>query len=831
MTLPDLIARWVVRRPWWVAAIALLLAVGAAFIVQRHARFDSEVLNLLPSESEAVIAMKSLNSDFVQARELTFALRGEPEQIEEFADHFAEELRREPWTQRIFASPPIENPDDLASLQSVIPSLLLNLDEPAFRTALRNLEPGKLTERVRRLKAEIEAGSARAELTIATDALGLLAPALGPLNAGGDLENGRSLASPDGRLRIVPVVTNQPSLDQPACAELMRQVNLFKERVRANWKGNASAPEILVTGRSAYVAEIADSMRRDIQLTSIVSILAVSGLFYFGFRRVLPLAGITLILGLSCFLAFALGCLAFQNLNLIAVGFCSILVGLGDDFSLLLFNRYLQARAGAEGHEQAIATSIRDVGRGIVYVAITTGLGFLALVASKSTGFAQLGVLIAVGVVLCGLLMIMLLFLFIRPQQAAVHADPFQELVQKYIAFITSNSRRLAVPMLLLLIVCGLFAALPFRRLHFDTNPHTLEPKQSPAAEALKAITDSIPAIGEPLAIIVEANDAQDVHDRWKRLSAHLKTLLERGKLRGYSTPAAFLVSPSQVAANQKMLREFDFAASKTAFIRALDESGFSHEAFDSSLTLFDRLRSAAHANPASLADFHVLLPPDSTWWFILERFFSSRRFVSAAYIRPAHMPATAEEQRAFEQEIKASNVPLRVTGWSYAMISLVPWARHELVLFSSCVGALILLILAWVYRAWRPWVIHAASLVFAIVTTLTTLKLTGIRLNLLNALAFPLILGVGVDYGLHVLMAAREAEEGHAPLQTVLKPLIICGLTTITGFASLMLARNPALSGLGTLCALGVFWCLVSSVLFALPMYFAGRVGGKSKN
>jgi predicted RND superfamily exporter protein len=155
-------------------------------------------------------------------------------------------------------------------------------------------------------------------------------------------------------------------------------------------------------------------------------------------------------------------------------------------------------------------------------------------------------------------------------------------------------------------------------------------------------------------------------------------------------------------------------------------------------------------------------------------------------------------------------------------MISLVPWARHELVLFSAAVGGLILFVLGWVYRDWRPWMIHAASLVFAIVATLATLKFTGLRLNLLNALAFPLILGVGVDYGMHVLMAAREAEEGHAPLQTVLKPLIICGLTTITGFGSLMLAKNPALSGLGTLCALGVFWCLISSVLFALPVYLS---------
>jgi hypothetical protein len=124
----------------------------------------------------------------------------------------------------------MESPDDLASLQGVMPALLLNRENGAFRTALQNLEPARVTDRVRRLKAEIEAGSAKAEFTIATDPLGLLGAALGPLNAGGDLEKGPSLTSADGRLQIVPVVTNQESLDQPACAALMEQVNRFKDR-------------------------------------------------------------------------------------------------------------------------------------------------------------------------------------------------------------------------------------------------------------------------------------------------------------------------------------------------------------------------------------------------------------------------------------------------------------------------------------------------------------------------------------------------------------------------------------------------------------------------
>ena len=86
--------------------------------------------------------------------------------------------------------------------------------------------------------------------------------------------------------------------------------------------------------------------------------------------------GTTIILALSCFVAFAIGCLLFDNLNMVAISFCSILAGLGDDFSLLLYNRYLQARAHHEDHERAIATAVHDVGRGILYVSFTTGAGF-----------------------------------------------------------------------------------------------------------------------------------------------------------------------------------------------------------------------------------------------------------------------------------------------------------------------------------------------------------------------------------------------------------------------------------------------------------------------
>src|SRR5260370_16676316 len=96
-------------------------------------------------------------------------------------------------------------------------------------------------------------------------------------------------------------------------------------------------------------------------LNSTLLILIVSALFFLAFRRFLPLLGIVLILGLSALVSLALGMLIFRDLNMVAIGFCSILVGLGVDFSLLLFGRYLQALRKGEDHPPPLFLSVRAI--------------------------------------------------------------------------------------------------------------------------------------------------------------------------------------------------------------------------------------------------------------------------------------------------------------------------------------------------------------------------------------------------------------------------------------------------------------------------------------
>jgi predicted exporter len=181
----------------------------------------------------------------------------------------------------------------------------------------------------------------------------VITPALKPFATTAAVEDEQPLASPDGTLRVFLVVTNQPSIGAFDCQRLMEQVNAFRATAAEGWEGGPL--EILVTGRSAYVSEISLSMRHDIIVTVLGSIVLVGGVFFIGFHRWLPLIGMGITLLLCCLVSLAAGLLIFGELNMVTVGFCAILIGLGVDFAILIFGRYQQARDDGDEHGAAVA--------------------------------------------------------------------------------------------------------------------------------------------------------------------------------------------------------------------------------------------------------------------------------------------------------------------------------------------------------------------------------------------------------------------------------------------------------------------------------------------
>lgn len=818
MRISDFLARLVTQRRALVWYVVAAVVVACAAILTTRLALDGEVLNMLPGKFPSVDGLKIYNRDFEQTRELTFALLCQPadvDKLEEFAPHFADHLRQQSWCVRVLAGSPMETPDGVRDLQAIAVPLLLNLDSPEFERTMSILQPEKIRERLQRLHQQIEAGSPRPQFELEFDPLGLIAPALRPFAEGNALEEDQPLTSSDRTMRIFLVVTNQQSVGAFECQALMREVEMFRSHASEGWDGGPL--NILVTGRAAYVAEISLSMRHDIIVTLLGSVILVSIIFFVGFRRWLPLLGMGFALLLSCLVALAIGLLIFGRLNMVTVGFCAILIGLGVDFAILIFGRYQQARGDGESHSEAVVTSIKKLGRAVFFGALTSAVGFLALVLSGSPGFTQLGVLIAIGILFAGLFMCTILFLFVRERQVAVRHDWLFEIVKKYVRWSVQRPARLLVVSTAIFLMLSIFGFSPTPPLPFDASTRSLEPKNSRASHALGVIMQKMPVRWEPVLAIVHATNAQELHDDWQKIAARWSELKTAGKIKEFSTPAALAFSPARVQRNRERLRGVDFENARRALEKTLETEGFSREAFAPAFVLLDELQR--FVDPAvPVPNWRDELPKFSSWWFLIDRYFAHDPLLTTGFVT-TNQPVTTNEQRVeLSRDLPVDGVPMILSGWSFTLADLLPWSHRQLLIVSGLMAIFDALLLAILYRDWRLWVIQELTLLFAVGAMVATMKLFRLPLNLLNVLAFRLVLAIGVDYGIYVLLVWQKTRELEHDVAGVVKPVLLAGLTAVCGFGSLGLAKNPSLSGLGIICAIGIFWSLVATIFFTLP-------------
>ena len=240
------------------------------------------------------------------------------------------------------------------------------------------------------------------------------------------------------------------------------------------------------------------------------------------------------VLLICCLVAIAAGGLIFHELNLITIGLCSILVGLGVDFGMLLYGSYQAQRNTGVEHEEAIARSLKQLGEGIFIGALTTAAAFVSFILSGCAAFAQLGGLIAIGIVVASLLMMTVFYASISRRRPPEEHDLLFEGGKRYVAAVFRSPKPiLLASTLFLLALCGV-AVAPVGHLRMEADPKTLEPL-CPASAALHTIQEHFPAARDPLLVLVDATDAQSSHDAWAKIRERWAGRPRRAKSRVFS--------------------------------------------------------------------------------------------------------------------------------------------------------------------------------------------------------------------------------------------------------------------------------------------------------
>jgi hypothetical protein len=217
------------------------------------------------------------------------------------------------------------------------------------------------------------------------------------------------------------------------------------------------------------------------------------------------------------------------------------------------------------------------------------------------------------------------------------------------------------------------------------------------------------------------------------------------------------------------------------------------------------RLRDVSTPAPITLAD----LPPA-----LRERFIGR----SGAWLLQVFCKDSLWEfgpLEHFAQQIQT--VDPEATGKPFGTVEGLKAMKHGFEKAGTFALAAIVLILWRDFRDPRRTLLALAPLAAGLTLALGVMGLCGVPLNPANMIGLPLILGVGVDNGVHVLHDYLEARrEGRSMFSRAIgRGVLVKACTTMIGFGTLMISSQRGLMGLGFCLTLGVACCMVTALVF----------------
>lgn len=679
---------------------------------------------------------------------------------------------------------------------------------------------------------------------------GLLAAAVGDPLAGSGLDPSGYLTTDDGQTAVMfvrPVYhTDELELVRPFVAT----VRMATEQAL----GGRSGVTYGLTGIPASAIDENAAVERDTRMTSGIALLGVVILFlmYFPSFRLLLLALAPVLVGVVWTAAAAR--VLFGYLNLISSVFLVILIGMGIDFSIHIASRFLEARAEGNTPNASASEAILRAGRGILTGGLTSAGAFAAVGFSEFKGMAELGSVASIGLVLT-----MIASLTVLPALLILAGPTSVRTRQGFPGFpiIVSFLIRLRVPAMIILLLVTVPMAWLTSKATFDFSLLNLMPadsesamlmaemveKRELSANAAVAVADDLEAArtleGEfrGLETVYSAVSAAtflpknqesriyQLHDVVTRLQT------SRAKVEQEGLPATTVVEALDALVSEiEHLQDLAFRRGDGVTVANLEEG------IDSLRSVLDALQAAHHDQVRARVDAYTAtllvlleegisrlessvekgpmtaadLPPG-----VRERFVSAKgRY--AVYAFPRESIWDRDALKAFLDE--ARSVAPSLTGFPetfYENTVVMIRGFYEAAVYASIAVVLLLLIdlrrISYVFYGLLPLACGTAWM-------LGLMTLSGIKYNLANIVALPLIIGVGIDNAVHLIH--RHAQDRDVPktFERTGGAVILSSLTTMIGFGSLALATHRGLASLGHVLFIGVGSCLVA-VLLGLPL------------
>ncbi len=638
----------------------------------------------------------------------------------------------------------------------------------------------------------------------------------------------------------------------------------------ANLRPQFPSIEAGVTGAPALFSDELSTAARDSEIASILALVLTFGLLVLAFRQLLTSCAMLVVLVLSLGWSLGVITLLVGHLTVFSMMFVSVVIGLGTDYGIYFLFRYREERVLGDALGALERTAALS-GPGILLGALTAAVTFYLLTIAEFRGIRDFGFISGTAILLAFLSMRTVfpaVVLLIDRRQKAPGLAPIaggQDAPPPPDSHVSARSPvrvpaldslvRYPRTILIASVVVTGASLLAAPRVGFDYNVLNLqaegtesvvwEKKTAATAgrsvfaalstattlaelEAKQAAFQRLPAVSdvqsvlsvlperqaEKLAVLQRLGDVADsIRPGAPRpldlraLTVALETLKRRMDLVGMSGGSAG--APEEIrmiaGATTSLLGKLKAQERGAVEVALTDyQARLAHDFAQQ----WRRLQLAARPAPQALSDL-----PEA-----LRRKFigASGRLLLQIYSRLDL--SDRHGQARFVEELRT--VDPNVTGQPIVAYESMRLIERTFRLGLVYALALVTAIAGLMIRRFRETVLAMVPLILGTLWTLAIMALAGIKFNLVNVWALPLITGSAAEYGVNIILRSlevREQEGGSRLPRSTMMGVVFNGLTTMAGFGSLLIAHHQGVWSLGLLLAIGSATTLIAA-LVVLP-------------
>ena len=806
----------VVRRPGTIfAACCLVFLLSCLSITRIH--FEADIFKMFPQTgplSLLIDTMKWTGS----AGNAYFLLEGDKEKVIAEAEIFAKKLRDasidgspafNKITYRVFDPAEAESFADFISYSVTRPQLFLSeSDVPHFQ---KLLSPESLRSSLSKAKTELTMPGGFTDI-VAADPLylrELILPRLKTASQALDLDTSSPyFLSRDGKVLIIIAEPKNPVTDISFARKVVAVINEARE-----------GASVSISCAGAHISAVTDEavLKENVIVGVISSLLIVLCLFYASYRRVLPTLLIPLILLFGVVLAVGTGGLFYRSISIISFAFTSLIIGLGTDYSIHLYDRFHFERFKGRSSEEALRLATVDTGHAIFTAATTTAFPFLALAISDVRVLAELGLLVGLGVIYS----LYATYFFLPPLLIFMEKKfPLKE-YKPLPAFGLAGAwkfvqvrHRSTILISLVAVFCLLISATG---ISFESELKNLQPKSSEAFQSQEKVEKHLSVSPKQLIVAVEGKDLLDVLGQGRMVDALARDVEKRGEIVSFSSLGKVL-NDEQAQRNfiDRLAKEVGGMDLHSVLKTAFTNEGFAIE------PLQDYISSIAglpQSKPMPINEGVARLS-SSPFRGIVERHLihdgGNYHLLTYLNYRGSEFDQ-ANFLKNLEQEVPAS----RVTSIDLVSNQLIDSVRTSFQ-WAIIIGSIMVLFLLVSHFTSPIGIFYSFfPITSGGIAMLGIMALFDMRLNFMNVMVLVTLLGMGSDYGLHVAHRVRNCGEEEFSERFVQsgRAVFLSALTTIAGFGSLAFTDYGALASIGWATNFGIAATTIFT-LISLPAF-----------